>query len=61
MLFEYKCNQCNQITEVLEHYSKPSVKDCSICGGNKSTHRIISQTSFALDNSGWHKESYTKG
>ncbi|MCI4436181.1 MAG: hypothetical protein JHC33_05145 [Ignisphaera sp.] len=61
MLFEYKCSVCNQTVEKLEHYSAPEVRDCEICGSIKSACRIISRTSFVLDNSGWYKQAYTKG
>ncbi len=59
MLFEYKCDCCKQIVEKLEHYSEPAIKDCTLCGSKKSSHRLVSQTSFALDNSGWYKQSYS--
>jgi putative FmdB family regulatory protein len=59
MLFEYKCNHCSQITERLEHYTAPTIKDCDTCGSKASVHRMLSQSSFALDNSGWGKQSYT--
>jgi len=59
MLFEYKCSKCKQTVEKLEHYTAPPTKDCEICGAENSSHRIISSTSFAFDNSGWYKEAYT--
>lgn len=58
--FEYKCDRCNQVTEKLEHYSAPTVRDCDVCGSKDSAHRILSQSSFSLDGSGWYKQSYSK-
>lgn len=57
--FEYKCDCCKQITEKLEAYSASTSRDCEFCKAKNAAHRIISQTSFALDKSGWYKESYT--
>jgi len=59
MLFEYKCDNCKQITEKLEHYTAPTVRDCEFCGQKNTSHRVFSKTSFSLDNSGWYKESYS--
>ena len=62
MLFEYKCENCKQVTEKLEHYTAPTTKDCQVCGSKNTAHRIISTTSFSLAGSGWYSDSYsTKG
>jgi putative FmdB family regulatory protein len=59
-LYEYQCTECNQVTEKLESYSEPSVKDCTACGGKSTAYRLIARTSFTLSGSGWYKDSYNK-
>jgi putative FmdB family regulatory protein len=60
-LYEYFCDACKQTTEKLEKYSEQSVRNCEVCGSERSARRVISRTSFALDGSGWYKQAYTKG
>lgn len=60
MLFEYQCSICKTVTEKLEHYSAPTVKDCEMCKSKSASHRMIARTSFMLSGSGWCRDSYSK-
>ena len=55
-LYEYRCNQCNSIFEVLQKITAESLQQCLHCGGN--VEKLISSTSFQLKGSGWYVTDY---
>ena len=54
-LYEYECEQCAEVTEVLQRYSDDPPR-CSDC--RRAMKRQISCTNFSLKGSGWYKDSY---
>ncbi len=55
-IYEYKCNDCQQIFEEWQRTYDTSGKCCPVCGGN--AEHIISNTSFMLKGSGWYSTEY---
>jgi putative FmdB family regulatory protein len=57
-IYEYECDRCGRITEVLQGLNDPPIKKCSYCRGKLS--RIISLSSFHLKGTGWYATDYAK-
>lgn len=57
-LYEYKCQKCGQLFEVLQKFSDPPVAGHANCGG--SVERLISTSAFQFKGSGFYITDYTK-
>lgn len=55
-LYEYQCQSCHKIQEVMQKFSDPALTHCSQCDGELK--KIISRSSFVLNGSGWHHTDY---
>lgn len=55
-IYEYKCHQCGEITEILQKFSDNPLTKCPACGGKVS--KIISNCTFHLKGSGWYVTDY---
>ena len=55
-IYEYECSRCRQITEALQKFSDPPLKDCPLCSGRLK--RLMSINSFHLKGSGWYVTDY---
>lgn len=58
-LYEYKCNSCGKIFEVIEKFSDEPLKTHAECGG--AVERLISAPAFHLKGTGWYATDYAKG
>jgi len=58
-IYEYKCEDCGCVFEVLQRISDPPVKVCQCCNGHH-VHKLISLSSFSLKGSGWYVTDYAK-
>ncbi|OGP07589.1 MAG: hypothetical protein A3G39_01200 [Deltaproteobacteria bacterium RIFCSPLOWO2_12_FULL_43_16] len=56
-IYEYKCNTCGKHFEIMQKISDKSLKACVHCS-SKKIEKLMSQSSFALKGSGWHKTDY---
>lgn len=52
-IYEYRCQDCNNTFEEIQKITAAPEATCPKCG-SKSTHRLISDTSFILKGSGWY-------
>jgi putative FmdB family regulatory protein len=57
-IYEYECQQCNQVTESMQKFSDPPLTECPRCTG--SLRKMISQSSFHLKGSGWYVTDYAR-
>jgi putative FmdB family regulatory protein len=57
-IYEYECEKCGKITEVLQGFNDPPLERCKYCKGK--VHRIISLSSFQLMGTGWYVTDYAK-
>lgn len=57
-IYEYECEGCHKVHEVMQKFSDAPLAACPDCG--KSVHKIMSRTSFALKGTGWYSTDYKK-
>lgn len=55
-IYEYRCQGCGQVTEVLQRVSDPPLQRCESCAGR--LEKLISRTSFQLKGDGWFAQGY---
>ena len=58
-IYEYKCDKCQRVIEVMQKFSDKPLTRCPSCGRRVS--RLISNCSFQLKGSGWYVTDYKKG
>ncbi|HSR13429.1 MAG TPA: FmdB family zinc ribbon protein [Thermodesulfobacteriota bacterium] len=58
-IYEYKCNNCGKVVEVMQKFSDKPLSRCPSCGGRLT--RLISNCSFQLKGTGWYVTDYKKG
>ncbi|MGE4441082.1 MAG: FmdB family zinc ribbon protein [Desulfomicrobium sp.] len=57
-IYEYCCEDCQQIFEEWQKDFQDREKICPVCGG--TSQRLISNTSFVLKGGGWYASGYSK-
>lgn len=57
-LFEYRCQACDHLEEVLQKHTDPAPEACPACGKPGTMAKAISLTSFQLKGGGWYKDLY---
>lgn len=55
-LYEYRCEQCRELIEVLQRYSDDPLTVCEKCGGD--LRRLISAPAVQFKGSGWYVTDY---
>jgi len=55
-IYEYECQQCGEVTEVMQRITDDPLTTCETCGG--PIKRLISNTSFVLKGTGWYATDY---
>ena len=56
-IYEYLCEGCGRITEVMQKLSDPPPRTCAECGSRKIA-KLVSRTSFQLKGGGWYSDLY---
>ncbi|MFN7684906.1 MAG: FmdB family zinc ribbon protein [Oligoflexia bacterium] len=63
-IYEYQCDQCKQVHEVIQKFSDAPLTECpgkgvgNSCGGKLT--KLMSMNSFALQGSGWYTTDYKR-
>ncbi|NLY42248.1 MAG: zinc ribbon domain-containing protein [Desulfovibrionales bacterium] len=57
-IYEYCCEDCQQIFEEWQKDFQERDRICPVCGG--TAQRLISNTSFVLKGGGWYASGYSK-
>ena len=57
-LYEYRCDSCNKVFEVIQKFSDTPLSVCETCG--KPVYKLMSSTSFALKGTGWYTTDYKR-
>jgi len=57
-IYEYVCDKCGTLLEVVQKMSDRPLSRCKKCGGK--LERIISRSSFVLKGSGWYVTDYAR-
>ena len=58
-LYEYRCEQCGEVFEVIEKFSDQAQTTHVKCGGK--VERLISAPALQFKGSGWYITDYAKG
>jgi putative FmdB family regulatory protein len=56
-LYEFRCGECNKISEFQLKMADPSPTQCPVCGTGTLT-KIMSLPAFQLRGNGWYKDAY---
>ena len=56
-IYEYGCNDCGKVFEVLQKFSDKPIKVCAHCS-SKKVEKLISRSSFHLKGTGWYATDY---
>ena len=57
-IYEYRCEKCGKVFEVLQRFSDAPLKIHEDCGGE--VEKLISHSAFQLKGSGWYQTDYAK-
>lgn len=55
-IYEYQCDKCGSVEEVLQKITEKPLTKCPHCKGN--LHKLISQSAFHLKGTGWYVTDY---
>ena len=58
-MYEYKCDQCGQVFEVIQRFSDDPLTTHEGCGGH--VERLISAPAFQFKGSGFYITDYARG
>lgn len=58
-IYEYQCQSCQKVIEVLQQMSDKPLKKCESCGGRLD--KLLSRTAFVLKGGGWYSDGYGGG
>jgi putative FmdB family regulatory protein len=56
-IYEFECESCHKLTEVVQSISAPPLAECPVCQG--AVKKLISQSSFHLKGGGWYADGYS--
>jgi putative FmdB family regulatory protein len=57
-IYEYRCEKCGKVFEVLQRFSDTPLTTHEDCGGE--VEKLISHSAFQLKGSGWYQTDYAK-
>jgi putative FmdB family regulatory protein len=56
-IYEYQCDNCQQVTEAWQSLADEPLNTCQACAG--SLRKLISRSSFHLKGGGWYADGYS--
>ncbi|MBS2028879.1 MAG: zinc ribbon domain-containing protein [Deltaproteobacteria bacterium] len=56
-IYEYACEKCKEVTEVIAKVDDPPPAKCPQCGSKKLS-RVVSRSAFHLKGGGWYSDLY---
>lgn len=57
-IYEYQCQECGDITELLQRFDDPAPEACDECGGE--IRKLVSAPAFQFKGSGWYVTDYAR-
>lgn len=57
-IYEYRCNDCEQVFEAIQRIGDEPLDACRNCGG--PAHRIVSSPAIQFLGSGWYVTDYAR-
>ncbi|NTX06761.1 FmdB family zinc ribbon protein [Myxococcus llanfairpwllgwyngyllgogerychwyrndrobwllllantysiliogogogochensis] len=58
-IYEYACQSCGKIIDVLQKFSDPPPATCATCGAEGPLTKMLSRSSFVLKGGGWYSDLYS--
>ncbi|MCP3161909.1 FmdB family zinc ribbon protein [Myxococcus qinghaiensis] len=58
-IYEYACQSCGKIIDVLQKFSDPAPAACTACGAEGPLTKMLSRSSFVLKGGGWYSDLYS--
>ena len=58
-IYEYACDKCHQVEEILQRIGEDSPLSCPRCGAHNSLTKVVSNSAFHLKGGGWYKDLYS--
>ncbi|SES90404.1 FmdB family zinc ribbon protein [Stigmatella erecta] len=58
-IYEYACQSCGKIIDVLQKISDPAPAACTECGAENTLSKVVSRSSFVLKGGGWYSDLYS--
>jgi putative FmdB family regulatory protein len=55
-LYEYRCDACGHVTEIIQRLGKAAPPPCPNCGG--ATHKMVSAPAIQFKGTGWYVTDY---
>ncbi len=55
-LYEYQCQSCGDLSEVIQRMSDPPLSTCEACGGDLK--KLLSAPAFQFKGTGWYVTDY---
>lgn len=59
-IYRYRCESCEETTEVWARMSDPPPEACPACGGGPM-RKAVARTAFHLKGGGWYAQGYGSG
>jgi len=56
--YEYECQACHRVTEVLQKMSDPPPEECPACGKTQQMRKLMSAAAFRLTGGGWYETDF---
>ena len=53
-IYEYECQDCGTVFEVIQKFSDPELTDCRSCDNERPVKKLISAAAFHLKGTGWY-------
>jgi putative FmdB family regulatory protein len=57
-IYEYLCEACGRVSEVMQKVTDPAPKICPECGSKKIA-KLVSRSAFQLKGGGWYADLYS--
>lgn len=58
-IYEYECNSCAKVIEVVQRISEGPLTICPDCHGTLT--KLVSKSAFVLKGGGWYADGYGNG
>jgi len=58
-LYEYKCDKCGKVFEIIQKFSDAPLETHEGCGGH--VERLLSTSALQFKGSGWYVTDYARG
>ena len=58
-IYEYVCERCGKVNDVLQKMNDPPPERCNNCGAQGTLTKVVSRSSFVLRGGGWYSDLYS--